>query len=460
MSLKQTRGAAALALVVGILGSSNSIAVLPAPVADEAQAVKPAWTPLGLSKTPVTVVVQVAGASVAEQQGAAGRRFTREEKDRAKEQLGTQHDALRPQIEAMGGQVLAHYRAAYNGLKVRIDSNRVPELAALPGVVAVRPVQLFRRQNTHGIPFIGAPTVWQNLGVHGEGVKIAIIDTGIDYTHANFGGPGTPAAYFLAQASETQPADPRWFGPNAPRIKGGFDFVGDSYNPDSTAPTYQPVPHPDPNPLDCEGHGSHVAGTAAGSGVTADGAMYSGPYDAATLSNPATFVVGPGVAPKADLYAVRIFGCLGPTELVLEGIDWAVDNDMDVINMSLGGVFGSKDDPTSAAATNAAKAGIIVVAAAGNDGPNPYIVSAPATGEGAIAVAANDPTPSFPAATISFTGAGGALSIPAINANGYALPPSRSYTIKVLTGANQLGCSVAAFGGPLPPDTIAVVNRG
>src|SRR5712691_4942099 len=459
MRFGSVRAVAALALAFGILGSSNSGAVRPEAVGDGSSLVTPVWTPLGVSKAPVTVVVQLAGDSVAEQQANAGRRLDRDEKERIKGQLKSQHDGLRGSIEGLGGTVMANYRSGHTGIKVRIAAERVPELAALPGVGAVRPLQLMEPNNLRGIPLIGAPTVWQNLGLHGEGVKIAIIDTGIDYTHANFGGPGTAAAYAAAHAAETGAADPALFGPSAPRIKGGTDLVGDSYNADPSSPAFQPVPHPDPNPLDCNGHGSHVAGTAAGSGITSAGATYTGPYNAATLATPANFNVGPGVAPKAELYAVRVFGCAGSTDVVVDAIDWAVDNDMDVINMSLGSIFGSKDDPDAVASTNAAKAGVIVVASAGNSGPNQYITGSPAAGDGAISVAANDPWPTFPGAMIAAAG----LTVPAINANGYPLPGSSTYNIKIIKNADgslSLGCSAAAFGGPLPSNTIAIVNRG
>jgi minor extracellular serine protease Vpr len=460
MQLTSTRVAAALALAFGILGSSTSHAVRPVPISEGTETFTPAWTPLGLSSRPVTVVVQLAGPSVAEQQAAAGRRLSRDEKDLAKVQLRGQHDAVRPQIESRGGEVVAQYSAAYNGMKVRIDSSRVSELATLPGVVAVRPLQLHKPDNVRGIPFIGAPTVWQNLGLHGEGVKVAIVDTGIDYTHANFGGPGTAAAYTNAHAHETAPADPALFGPAAPRVKGGTDLVGDAYDPEATLPDGSPdvakrTPKPDPNPLDCNGHGSHVAGTSAGSGVLSDGTTYHGAYNANTVSGN-SWNIGPGVAPKADLYAVRVFGCTGATDVVVDAIEWAVDHDMDVINMSLGSPFGSKDDPSAVASTNAARAGVVVIASAGNSGASQYIDGSPATADGAVSVAANDPTATFPGASLTF----GGTTIPAIDANGFPLSGTTTYNIKVLTGANVLGCSVAAFGGPLPPNTIAVVNRG
>src|SRR2546421_22761 len=374
MRFGSIRAVAGFALVVfGILGSSNSGAVRPEAVGDGSSLVTPAWTPLGISKAPVTVVVQVAGDSVAEHQANAGRRLDRDEKERIKSQLRSQHEGMRGGIEGLGGKVIANYRAAYNGIKVRIAADRVKELAALPGVIGVRPLQLMKPNNLRGIPLIGAPTVWQNLGLHGEGVKIAIIDTGIDYTHANFGGPGTKAAFEAAKATSTQPADPALFGPSAPRVKGGIDLVGDAYDAGAPAGSPKLIPHPDPNPLDCNGHGSHVAGTAAGSGITSAGATYTGPYNAATLATPSNFSVGPGVAPKADLYSVRVFGCEGSTDVTVDAIDWAVDNDMDVINMSLGSSFGTKDDPSAVASTNAARAGVVVVASAGNSGFSPYI---------------------------------------------------------------------------------------
>jgi minor extracellular serine protease Vpr len=456
------RALAALALVAGVLAATNSGAVRPIATPGSGTIITPAWTPLGVGQQAVTVVVQLPGDPVAVQQGNAGRKLSKAEKDQIKSQLKVAQDSLRAGIESLGGTVLANYQASYNGIKVRIARDKVDALRALPGVTTVRPTQLFKPSNVHGIPLIGAPGVWQSLGLHGEGIKIAIIDTGIDYTHANFGGPGTVAAFNAANARSTRAADPHLFGPAAPRVKGGTDLVGDSYNADPNSATFQPIPHPDPNPLDCEGHGSHVAGTAAGSGVLATGAQYAGPYNATTVSGN-TWTIGPGVAPKADLYAIRVFGCTGSTDVVVDAIEWAVDNDMDVINMSLGSPFGTSDTPDAEASTNAAKAGVIVVASAGNENPNAYTVGTPATADGAIAVTANDPNQTFAGVTITLPGG---VTATAIDANGFAFSGPVTYTVKVIandpatTDNESLGCSVAAFGGPLPPNTLAVVNRG
>jgi subtilisin family serine protease len=423
--------------------------------------IQPQWTPLGLRDDKATVVVQLAGDPVTVVEGNSGRSFNRAEKESIKGQLKSKQDALRDDIASLGGAVLADYQVAYNGLKVRVDRSKLNELAALPGVTAVRGLQLMKPDNERGVQLIGGPLAWAAPGnLHGEGVKIAVIDTGIDYTHANFGGPGTTAAYDAANAADTLPPSPAqgW----GMRVKGGVDLVGDDYNADPDSDDYQPVPHPDPNPLDCNGHGSHVAGSAAGSGVTAAGATYTGPYNATTITG-SSWTIGPGVAPKADIYGVRVFGCEGSTDVTVDAIEWAVDNDMDVINMSLGSSFGSTQDPSAVAATNAAKAGVVVVTSAGNSGPSQYITGSPGTAEGAISTAAIDSTPTFPGVAIALSGG---QTLPAINANlfNYTGPIAGLTVVRISNNPatpedESIGCSKAAFG-TLPPNALAVVNRG
>ena len=429
------------------------------------------WTPVGLRDAQTTVVVQLADKPVTVAEADANRNFSKDEKAALKADLKAKQDGLRGDISQLGGQVLADYQLAYNGIKVRIDRSKLNDLRALNGVTGVHGLQLVRPDNVKGVQLIGAPTVWGGLAaLHGENIKIAVIDTGIDYTHANFGGPGTVAAFNAANAADTLPPSIA-LGWQA-RVKGGTDLVGDDYNADPDDPAFQPVPHPDPNPLDCNGHGSHVAGTAAGSGVTAAGATYNGPYNASTITGN-SWRIGPGVAPKADIYGIRVFGCEGSTDVTVDAIEWAVEQDMDVINMSLGSAFGTTDDPSAVASTNAARAGVIVVTSAGNSGPSQYITGSPGTAEGAIATAAIDPSESFPAALITIPSG----PMTAVNANEFALPASATYTVKVIvddpattvdpdgtagtrSADESLGCDVQSFGGPLPPNTIAVVNRG
>src|SRR3954471_16891441 len=248
------------------------------------------FLPRGVSRPPVTVVAVLGGPSVADVQETAGRRLTRQEKDAIKAQRRAEQTTAQGAIQGLGGRIVGRYQSALNGIKVRIAADRVAALRALPGVVEVRPVTTYKHENAIGVPRIQAPLAWAGVnGVRGEGVKVAIIDTGIDFTHANFGGPGTPAAYDAAFVNGKLPADPALFGPNAPKVKGGTDLVGDDYNANDASS----VPVPDPNPLDCNGHGSHVAGSAAGFGVLSNGTEYTGSYDNLTHANN-SFSIGPG----------------------------------------------------------------------------------------------------------------------------------------------------------------------
>ena len=415
----------------------------------------------------VTVVIEMTGDPVAVVQAEQGRELSTGERGDIKNRLKKAQDAIRGSITGKGGRIQAQMQSAYNGFQAAVPADQLGAVASLPGVVAIHKVRTYSIDNAVSVPFLGVPQVWQNTGYTGQGVKVAIIDTGIDYTHADFGGPGTTEAFAAAAANSAADADPALYGPSAPRVKGGIDLVGDDYDADSTSPTYQPVPRPDNNPLDCEGHGSHVAGTAAGSGVTQDGETYTGHYDSTTPSTP--FGVGPGVAPQADLYAIRVFGCTGSTDVVVPALDWAVDNGMDVVNLSLGSSFGRADDPDAVAAAHAVGAGVVVVASAGNNGPNPSITGSPGTGDGVIAVSAVDSTETFPGATVTV----GGTAVEAINANGADLDGLGALSVVRLvddpaTSENEaLGCSVEAYtkagvtegGGQLAVSTRGVCAR-
>jgi subtilisin family serine protease len=287
--------------------------------------------------------------------------------------VSQQQAAMSDALASHGAKILSHQRVGANGVRVLVSADSVETLRALPGVRSVARVQTFKKDNIDSVPWIGAPAVWAASG-RGEGVKVGIIDSGIDYTHADFGGPGTVAAH---DNNDPKIIEPGTF-PTA-KVKGGYDFAGSNYDADD--PTS--VADPDPDPIDYGpggGHGTHVAGTAAGIGVPGS--------------------VGPGVAPGASLYAIKVFGDSGgSTNLVSLALEWAMDpNDdgdmsdhLDVINMSLGSPFGDPNDPSAISSQNAADLGIIVVASAGNEGTIPYITGSPAVAPDAISVAASRP---------------------------------------------------------------------
>jgi len=183
----------------------------------------------------------------------------------------------------------------------------------------------------------------------GTGTAIGIIDTGIDYMHPDLGGARFPNA----------------------KVVGGYDFADD-----------------DGDPMDIQGHGTHVAGIAA-----ADGKVH-------------------GVAPKAKLYAYKVFSDQGGAADgdIIAALDRSVRDHCTVVNMSLGMSGGTADTPENEAINNAVKAGVVVVAATGNSGPrNPetnWPLGSPATALNAIAVAASNdgPYPVVEVVTPSGTG--------------------------------------------------------
>ncbi|MDX6229559.1 MAG: hypothetical protein QOI76_2949 [Frankiales bacterium] len=288
----------------------------------------------------------------------------------------------------------------YSGVAVRTDASRLGALAALPGVKAIHVMPAKHLLNASSVPLINAPTSW-GAGVGagsdiGTGVRIGVIDSGIDYTHADFGGTGTVGAYSSDHAVDDAATltVPSHDYPSA-KVAGGWDFVGDAYTGGAAAPTAAVTPKSDPNPLDCEGHGSHVAGTAAGLGVTSAGATYPGPWTSGTPFG--SMRIGPGVAPGAKLYALRVFGCTGDTNVVSEALDWAADpngdgnvaDHLDVVNMSLGTDYATPDDPDAIAADALALLGTTVVVAAGNGGDLQDIAGSPGVGKRVISVAAS-----------------------------------------------------------------------
>ncbi|MGI8835323.1 MAG: S8 family serine peptidase [Pyrinomonadaceae bacterium] len=273
-----------------------------------------------------------------------------------------------------------------NGIAVYVAPEKLAALRQLPGVKAVHLLVLEYPSLSTSVPFIGAPELWNNAAgvrtnVTGAGIKVGIIDTGIDYQHSNFGGRGLLADY--TANNRTSNAD--GFFPTQ-KVAGGYDFAGDAY-------TGGNAPAPDPDPMDCNGHGTHVAGIAAGQGVNADGTTFTGPYSPSTPF--LSLRVGPGVAPRSSLYAIRVFGCTGGTNLTVPGIEWSIDPNsdgdfedrMDVINMSLGSNFGVASNPSALASDNAVRAGVVVVASSGNAGDTFFISGAPGVSGRAISVA-------------------------------------------------------------------------
>jgi subtilisin family serine protease len=273
--------------------------------------------------------------------------------------------------EASGAGVVFTERFVYddlfNGLSIVASESSVGKLKQLGTVQGVYPVETVSLPETGPEPSPELATaiiqtqadIAQNtLGLTGAGIRVAVMDTGIDVDHPDLGG---------------------CFGPGC-RIEKGYDLVGDAYDNDSTSPTYNPIPAPDPIPDDCNGHGTHVAGI-----IGANGAVK-------------------GVAPGVTFSAYRVFGCNGSTsaDIMIAAMERIGKDGADVLNMSIGSAFTWPGYPTAKAASRLVdKKGIVVVASAGNNGANGlYASSAPALGEKVISVASFDNTH---IQTLSFT---------------------------------------------------------
>jgi len=311
-----------------------------------------------------------------------------------------QQAALIQSLMALNARVLFTTNLALNGVAVAVPANQVDRLRQLPGVSRVSIIPPKSPAGTAANSSAGLPVIVSAVAnATGAGVRIGIIDRGIDYTHADFGGAATPAAF---TANDPTTREPGSF-PTAKVIEG-FDFAGDGY--DASGANGSVLPTPDPDPLECNrpligtapnlsnGEGTHVAGLAAGFGVAADGTTFHGPYDPGT--DYSGFKVAPGVAPDAQIYALKVFGCAGSSALLTAAINRAIDpnenglpeDHLDVLVISLGTPFGGADDPDAIAVDNAVRAGVVVVVAAGDSINTFYSINSPASAQLAIAVGA------------------------------------------------------------------------
>ena len=239
-------------------------------------------------------------------------------------------------------KLLFSYQYTYNGFSLKIRGVDIRKLEEVRGIKKVFPTKTYYATRDVAVPLIGAPEVWKMKDskgnpVDGTGEIIGIIDTGIDYTHPDLGGG---------------------FGPGY-KVIGGYDF-GDN----------------DTDPMDMNGHGTHVAGIAAGDGEVK------------------------GVAPKAKLMAYKIVpggNDSASDAAIIAAIEQAVKDKCNAVNLSFGtGKLGTSDpdDPENKAFDNAADAGVLSAVAAGNQGARskstPYPLGAPAGARKVIAVGASD----------------------------------------------------------------------
>lgn len=246
-------------------------------------------------------------------------------------------------------RIRLEFRFLLNGISAQVtDQDELLDLMTFdflqdvtPLTIVSPPEQVQPRQNalvTSALNMTGVTRVHAELGLTGQGVKVGVIDTGIDYTHPALGG---------------------CFGPGC-KVAYGYDFVGNNYTGKNT-----PISSPDP--MDCAGHGSHVAGIVGAS-------------DDVVI----------GVAPKVILGAYRVLGCNGSSndDVIIAALERAAKDKMDVINLSIGEPNGWPGNPVSKAVSRMQSKGIMVTVSHGNDNTQGlFSTNYVAVGRGVLSVA-------------------------------------------------------------------------
>lgn len=335
----------------------------------------------GGSDEVVLVVVELADAPVTTYQGSiAGLSATRPQEDQPLDvessaakaytiYLAQQRIAFKTQLaSAIPDAVVLHEfkGVIMQGMAVSLRRDEIASLRQQPGVTGVTAAREYRPLLEFSLPLIDAFALWDQLGGPGNagaGQRIAIIDTGIDIEHPFFDDTGFSAP------------------PDFPRGDLGFTnnkvIVARAYFTGIENPCGAGNPI---TPLDFHGHGTHLAGIAAGNHNT----PASGTMDG-TLS---------GVAPRAYLMNYNVFPCGigGASDIdVIAAIEDAVADRASVVNLSLGNMFAGRveDDPLVQAIENASAANVLFSIAAGNEGDAAETVGSPGIAPSAITVGAS-----------------------------------------------------------------------
>ncbi|WP_404445841.1 S8 family serine peptidase [Sutcliffiella horikoshii] len=278
----------------------------------------------------------------------------------AKEKVQEEHVEFEDYAKKNNIKIEKTYQTAFNGMAVTLPADKIESLLEIDGVKAIYKNNTFsiepEQENDQesytphmadSIPFLSIDRLHEE-GITGKGVKVGVIDTGIDYHH-----PDLKDAF-----------------------AGGYDIIDNDDDPmETTYEDWKESGRPLVNNFNFyyTSHGTHVAGTIAAQGKNTGG------------------VTVKGVAPDVQLYGYRVLGPYGSgqSEDIIAGIDRAVSDGMDVINLSLGMNVNEPFDPTSIAINNAVLSGVVAVVSAGNTGSKAYSLGTPGAAAYALTVGAS-----------------------------------------------------------------------
>lgn len=327
----------------------------------------------------VAVIIHLSEKPVALEKGMSelkGQKFSNARANSVRANVQAQQASVKKEFSKKNISLKQGYTfdTVLNGLAAEVKADDLPKLLTIPGVTLVEPDAIVyamespkktvtpqssdlikddkveAKMNT-SISFLGIEKLW-NEGFEGQGIKVAVLDTGIDANHPEFAGIYKGGKNFIPNSSDYT------------RTRSADDAS-------ETSPVERPAGTPEFNARGSAfytSHGTHVAGTIAAIGANEYGIK--------------------GIAPKVDLYAYRVLGAYGSgaNSGIVKAIDTAVIEGMDVINLSLGGENNSETDSGSFAINNAMMAGTIAVVATGNSGPNRGTIGTPSTARLGIAV--------------------------------------------------------------------------
>lgn len=390
-------------------------------------------------------------------------------------QIKAAQTALKANIESRGMHVTGSVTDLLNALFVTATLDHVAELQSLPGVAAVRPMRVSKLTLNAAIQAMNAPAAWNLVGGQsnaGAGIKIGLIDTGIDQTHPTFQDPSLSIPSGFPKCTTGYPADCAYTTNKVIVARSYVRQIAMDYvvNPSNPAPQSDPD---DYSPRDRVGHGTATASCAAGFTNTGAASALAG-----------GLVTFNGMAPKAYLGNYKVSGSPGvndgtPDDVLIQAVEDAVADGMDIISISIGSIAltGATEDPV-ASAYQAAAQKVVVVAAAGNDGDDtsfyttgiyPYenSISSPGTAPSAITVGATVNSHILNS-TVSATASGVASNLKNILADvgdSYLIQAANGATIAPLVDVTTLGDNgLACNSGTLPTGSligaIALIERG